>query len=624
MPARALVALVAVVAGLAPRASSATTSGVTVAITPVGSTSVHQGASFRFTATAQNPDPTPATVTVLFELAAPAGREAPVDFRKWTVTVPSLGSASTAAAATSAQWFAELGTFTVTPLIDGVGAGSPLSYDVTAATVVVPQFVDVTASAGLSTTLPKAVCGDWGAGAAWGDVNGDGALDLYVPSRTGPSQLWINDGTGHFTDQAAARGVDNVGFAGAGATFADYNNDGAEDLYVVNDGTPNRLFRNDGTGHFTDVTGVAGVGDAGVGPSAAWGDYNGDGFLDLYVVNHGTCGYVGQQDRLYRNNGAGTFTDVTDLLPAAATDGLGFQAAWFDVNGDGRQDLYLANDDVANSHDVNHLWRNDGPGPGGTWLLTDVSASSGADFAINSMGIGIGDFNRDGRLDLAISNKGPTVLARNNGDGTFTNVAEAKAVARPMQSATQQSITWGLGFADFNLDGWEDLYVAAGAITSLVPQPNELFVNPGTGPFLDLSAPSGAMDAGGISRGVAFADYNGDGLVDLYVVDLGGSPHLYENVTPVPGLHWLEVRTTGTMSNRDGCGARLTVVAGGATMVREVLCGSTSLASGSDRTAHFGLGTASTVTSLTIDWPSGVRQVLTGLGADQLLQVTEP
>ncbi len=114
------------------------------------------------------------------------------------------------------------------------------------------------------------------------------------------------------------------------------------------------------------------------------------------------------------------------------------------------------------------------------------------------------------------------------------------------------------------------------------------------------------------------------GIVDFDVVDLGGSPNLYENGTPVPGLHWLEVRTTGTMSNRDGCGARLTVVAGGATMVREVLCGSTSLASGSDRTAHFGLGTASTVTSLTIDWPSGVRQVLTGLGADQLLQVTEP
>ena len=624
MPARALVALLALATGLLPRPSSAGTSAVTVALMPVGSISVHQGTSFRFSATAQNPDPAPAAVTVLFELASPGGRESPVDFRKWTVTIPAFGSASTSGAATSAQWFTGLGTFTVTPLIGGIAAGSPLSYDVTAATLVVPQFADKTASAGLSTTLPKPVCGDWGAGAAWGDVNGDGALDLYVPSRTGPSQLWINDGTGHFTEQAAARGVDDGGFAGAGAVFADYDNDGAEDLYVVNDATPNRLFRNDGTGHFTDVTATAGVGDGGVGPSAAWGDYDGDGYLDLYVVNHGTCGYAGQQDRLYRNDGDGTFSDVTDLLPAAATDGLGFQAAWFDYNGDGRQDLYLANDDVANAHDVNHLWRNDGPGPAGTWLFTDVSASSGANFAINSMGIGVGDFNRDGRLDLAISNKGATVLARNNGDGTFSNVAAAKAVARPMQSATQQSITWGLEFADFNLDGWEDLYVASGGITSPVPQPNELFVNPGTGPFLDLSAPSGAMDAGGVSRGVAFADYNGDGLVDLYVVDLAGSPHLFENVTPVPGLHWLEVRTTGTVSNRDGCGARLTLVAGGATLVREILCGSTSLASGSDRTAHFGLGSASSVTSLTIDWPSGEHQVLTGVAADQLLRVTEP
>ncbi len=421
-------ALVALVLGLVPRSTPAAASGVTVALTPVGSTSVHQGASFRFTATAQNPDPTPATVTVLFELAAASSRETPVDFPKWSVTIPAFGSASTSGSATSAQWFAELGTFTVSPLIDGVAAGAPLSYAVTAATVVVPQFVDVTASAGLSTTLPKPVCGDWGAGAAWGDVNGDGALDLYVPSRTGPSQLWINDGTGHFTEQAAARGVDNVGVAGAGATFADYDNDGHEDLYVVNDGSPNRLFHNDGTGHFTDVTATAGVGDIGSGPSAAWGDYDNDGFLDLFVVNHGTCGFVGQQDRLYHNNGDGTFTDVTYLLPGLTTDGLRFQAAWFDYRGDGRQDLYLANDDVANSHDVNHLWRNDGPGPGGTWLFTDVSASSGADHAVNSMGIGIGD-----SIETAGSTSRSRTRARRCSRGT-TATGRSRTSPRPRAS----------------------------------------------------------------------------------------------------------------------------------------------------------------------------------------------
>jgi enediyne biosynthesis protein E4 len=240
-----------------------------------------------------------------------------------------------------------------------------------------------------------------------------------------------------------------------------------------------------------------------------------------------------------------------------------------------------------------------------------------------AMGIGIADFDRDLDLDMAISNILGNVVARNNGDGTFSSVASEVRAARPFQSADVHSVTWGLAFYDFNLDGWEDLYAAAGSIPDTTPQPNELFVADGHGKFLDLSAPSGAADDT-TSRGVAFADYDGDGLVDFYVLDQWGSPRLYHNVTPVAGLHSLEVLTVGTASNRDGCGGTILVTAAGSKMLREVLCGSTSLASGSDRTVHFGLGTATVVAKLVVTWPSGVRQVLRNLPADQLLTLVEP
>jgi hypothetical protein len=240
-----------------------------------------------------------------------------------------------------------------------------------------------------------------------------------------------------------------------------------------------------------------------------------------------------------------------------------------------------------------------------------------------SMGLGIADFDRDQDLDFAVSNIEGNVLARNNGDGTFTDVAAVARVARPFQYAGRHSITWGLAFHDFNLDTWEDLYVAAGTIYDLVDQPNELFVADAKGRFLDLSAPSGSADPG-LSRGVAFADYDSDGLIDFYVVDQLGSPRLYHNVTSSAGTHWLEVDPIGTASNRDGCGARLTLVIAGARLLREVFCGSTSLSSGGDAAVHWGLGSAATATRLIVEWPSGRRQVLRNITADRRITVTEP
>lgn len=607
--------------------------------------SAPQGIPFAFRATVSNPKRIPVEADISFVLVAPKPDGRSVPFLRKIVVIPPSTTATVDGTVTSAQWFSKRGSFRIEALASlakGTIAGEPLTFKVVESPVIVPTFQDVTTTAGLSTMVPDGSCGHWTNGAAWADVNGDGALDLFLTRGNQPPQLFSNDSHGHFRDVAAASGIDNGGLIAQGAVFADYNNDGYPDLYVLNDGA-NRLYKNDGIGHFTDVTQLAGVDDAGsIGTSASWGDYDNDGFLDLYVTNHSRCKgtVVGHfleylPDVLYHNNGNGTLSDVTALLEHdlsatvdGSTIGAGFQAAWFDYNGDGRQDLYLANDYLAQAPDANHLWRNDGPGAGGGWQFTDVSAPSGTGYAMNTMGIAVGDYDRDLKLDLALSNISGDKLLHNTGDGTFTDVAGPAGLSRPEQRLDQRSVTWGPMFSDLNNDGWEDLYFAAGYLEAYPgdvggPQHNELFVNQGKGRFADLSAPSLADDSGQ-SRGVALADYDRDGRVDIYVVNQGGSPHLYRNVTPMGNRHWLEVDTTGTVSNRDGCGARLTLTAGRVSMLREVFCGSTSVSSGSDSTVHFGLGTATRVTQLVVQWPSGIKQVLRNLKPDRLISVTEP
>ena len=623
-PARRLTAVSALVSlTLVPLSAHAAADRVGIKLRPVGPTSMAQGSPFSFRATLRNPDPNQAQVTVTFRVVNVDGGGGAVDAIAWHATVPGEGTTSASFAPVSSQWFADQGTFEVHALINGQDATAPLAFVVGAPIVAVPRFEDVTAQAGLDTTIGQSMCGAWAAGAAWADVDADGDLDLYVPRGNDPAQLWINDGTGHFTEEAAARGVDDLGASGLGAVFADYDNDGDQDLYVSNDG-PNRLYRNDGTGHFTDVAEAAGVLSLTDDVSAAWGDYDNDGYLDLYVVSNSPClpPLFYAQDHLFHNEGDGTVTDQTSLLPAASTFGAGYQAAWFDYDGDGDQDLYLANDRWGPAPDANHLWRNDGPGLAGTWRFTDVSADSQTGYFINSMGIAVGDFNRDLRLDFAISNISGNALARNDGDGSFTNVASTVGVARKFQEAGVASITWGLAFADFNLDGWEDLFVAAGDIDDRQTQPNEVFTAGGDGTFLDLSALSGADDSRS-GRGVAIADYDRDGRLDVYVVNRLGSPILYRNATATSD-HWLEVDLTGTRSNRDGCGARLILTAGGTRQLREVFCGSVGLSSGSDTVAHFGLGAGDRVDRLLVEWPSGQRQVLRNLTADRVVTVVEP
>jgi enediyne biosynthesis protein E4 len=610
--------------------SPAAAQDIDVVLHSSGDLIIGQGNAIAFTLDVQASQ----NYTIQGELSvSPTGDPASaVPFEAVTISVEAGVPVSTSYEVFPSQWFSETGSYSI--WMDSPQASvEPLAFTIDKSHITVPRFQDVTADAGLTTQNGDQdhCLGDtYSSGAAWGDVEGDGDLDLYLPGNTGAAHLWVNDGTGHFTDRASESGVTNDEF-GIAATFADYDNDGDPDLHVVNRG-PDRLYRNDGTGHFVDVAQAAGVAGDLPGASAAWGDYNSDGHLDLYVVTWGKrCDVPGDQlwtyyaDALYRNNGDGTFTDVADYLHiTGSTMGTGLQAAWVDYDLDGDVDLYLANDFTQGpGAEPNVLWRNDGPSQdGGSWVFTNVSGETKAGIAVHSMGIAIGDYDRDLDFDMAISNIGPTALMRNQ-QGKFQSVAKEAGVQRPFQQLGVRAITWGLDFEDLNNDGWEDLYVAAGPLDKPTLQPNELFTNARDGTFLDHSAPSGADDVG-VSRGVAFADYDRDGDVDLYVVNQSGEPHLFRNITDVPRNHWLEVRLIGRKSNRDGCGARLTLHLSNAKLLRQAFCGSTSFGSGNDPAIHFGLGRARRIEKLSILWPSGKKLVRRDLSVDRLLTLREP
>src|SRR6478735_6448231 len=351
----------------------------------------------------------PVDITIGPDLGADlssAAAAVPVTFYSTQIFVGAGGEANEDVVVTPAQWYGTSGPFTLTASVDGEAAGEPLVVDVGDADVVVPRFEEVAADVGIVTSVPAAGCGQFSNGAAWADIDGDDDLDLLVTRLGDPMALFVNDGTGHFADEATERGL---GFGDANnVAFADYDNDGDADVLVVRDGS-DRLLDNDGTGHFADVSATAGIGDDDRrGMDASWADYDGDGLLDVYVSNYMHClgdwsteeEVISQvaydPDTLYHNNGDGTFTDVTALLEHDPDDyddgttiGAGFGASWFDYDGDGRLDLYLANDFVGPLPDYNRMWHNEGPDADGGWTFTDVSLDTGTALFMNTMGIGV-------------------------------------------------------------------------------------------------------------------------------------------------------------------------------------------------------------------------------------------
>jgi len=479
-------------------------------------------------------------------------------------------------------------------------------------------FIDVSRSAGITHNrlgTTKAI------GQAWGDYDNDGWLDLYVTDTEGPNVLYRNQGDGTFSVSDLSKSVELRNQESTGVTFADYDNDGWRDLYIVSRG-PNVLFRNlDGRG-FEDVTEFAGVSDPLDGKSASWGDFDQDGYLDLYVTNwscYPDCGRptYGDSDHLYRNIGDGTFEDVTVYL-GAQTMGAGHAASFLDFDNDGDLDIYLVNDQFINAIG-NVLWRNDGPGCKG-WCFTAISEQAGVDQRVMGMGIASADYDNDGDLDIYFSNAGPMTLLQNQMDGSFENVAQAAGVETP------ESVGWGAVFLDYDNDGWRDLYLAvAMKLYFQAPPGNILFHNNADGTFTRIACDTGASDVGG-TIGIAYADYDQDGRMDFVIGNHVDGYHLYRNQGVASSEnHWITVELVGDGPvNRDAVGARvyLTTEIGPAQM-DEVINGS-SMGSGNELAMHFGLGLSKKVSKLTVVWPDGLRQTFENVSADQRYQLRYP
>jgi len=478
-----------------------------------------------------------------------------------------------------------------------------------------PVFVDVSKPAGIINNRVAGI--EMVAGQAWGDYDNDGWIDLYVTDPIGKNTLYRNNGDGTFSVSNLADQVAITNTYSQGATFADYDNDGWKDLLVVNWGQ-DHLFHNEQGMGFVDVSRQAGIIDDRNSKSASWGDYDNDGYLDLYIANwscYPKCGRQldGEPDRLYHNNGDGTFTEVTDLLNGGVT-GAGFIANFTDYDNDNDLDIYLVNDEFVNPIG-NKLWRNDGAGCNG-WCFTQVAKEANAHSNVFGMGLAAGDYDNDGDLDYFYSNVGPMELLQNQGDGTFVNVAEEAGVSFP------NGIGWGAVFLDYNNDGWRDIYLSiADTADHKDVGANKLFHNNANGTFSSVSCSNEATDIR-MSIGVAYADYNHDGWVDLIVGNLDEGYRLYKNQQgQSTNNHWLSIELVGAEPiNRDAVGARVYVTTpNGITQMQEVISGSSVMA-GNDLAQYFGIA-GERIADVRIRWPNGEEQVIYNVKADQRYKI---
>ncbi len=495
-----------------------------------------------------------------------------------------------------------------------------------------------------------------GSGAGFFDADNDGDLDLYIANgstfstyheQSGPGNvLYMNGGQGTFTDHTATSGSGHAGW-GTGVAVADVDNDGYRDLYATNYG-PNVLFLNNGAGTFTDHTIAARVGGDQFSASAAFFDYDNDGDLDLYVSNYvvfdaknrpkdpelctfygglkvycGPKGLVGAPDVLYRNEGTGIFVDVTLASGVAKANryyGLGVVPA--DYDDDGFLDLFVANDETPNV-----LFHNNGNG-----TFQDVALIAGVAYNADGdteagMGVDFGDYDNDGDPDLYITHffTETNTLYRNEQGARFTDVTTTAGLAAP----TVDLLGWGTRFFDYDNDGLLDLFVANGHVYPQVDrietgssygQVNQLFKNKGAGRFLPLES-SGALALEKVSRGSAFGDYDDDGDVDIFVVELNDTPTLLRNEGGNAG-NWISLRLFGREDNRDGVGARIHLRANGLSQWRDVN-GAGSYLSHSDLRVYFGLGAANRVEQIDISWPNGTSSTLRDLPVNKLLVVDQ-
>ena len=427
-------------------------------------------------------------------------------------------------------------------------------------------------------------------GATWGDYDNDGDPDLYLV-KNGPNRMFQNT-NGTFADVTSTAQV-GTGNTGQTAIFGDYDNDGFLDLYVTNFDAANVLFNNDGDATFTNTTASAQVNVGTSGGGAGWADYDNDGDLDLYATRFNTF------NAFYRNDGPGVpFTSFAGDVGIHDT-GTGWGVGWADYDNDGDSDLYVVNGGTG----TDRLYRNDGPGNSFASVAGDVGITDGG----SGNGLTWTDYNGDGDLDLYVANNTTAnKLFLNDGDGTFTDITTGSVAADSGPGIIPAA-------ADYDLDGDSDIFATN------FNADNRLFENDGNASFIDITTTAEVGGSSRSSQGTTVADYDLDGDPDIYVVNRSQANRLFRNNSS--GINYLQVDLTGAVSNRSGIGARVTATTGGTSQIRAV-DGSGYLGQPTLR-LNFGLGSASTVNQLTVEWPSGQIQSFNNVAANQVFPVTE-
>ncbi len=514
-----------------------------------------------------------------------------------------------------------------------------------------PVFTDVTDAAGIhfkhsygDFELSNIVEGT-GAGAMFFDYNGDGWLDIYfvngcwlkeISDNRGRSlrgklsnALYRNNGDGTFTDVTKQAGVADEEHYGVGCSAADFDNDGDLDLYVLNYG-PNVFYRNNGDGTFTDISKESGLANPNWSLSAPWFDYDNDGDLDVYVANYleydsgrfrsyyaaagypGPLSYRGQPDALYRNNGDGTFTDVTKEAGLYQPNGRAMSATVADLNNDGYLDIYVPNDAMEN-----YYFRNKG---NGTFveegLVMGLAFGEGGQ-GVSSMGPAVGDVDRDGWLDIYIPDMGYGCLLMNRKD-----YFEDRTAPTNLAVVCGQYTGWGGILFDYDCDGYLDVFVATGNAHHEYTEEDVLMRNDGAGKFVDVAKQSGEyFGQKYVGRGATYGDYDNDGDLDLLVINLNDRARLLRNDGGNRN-HWLTVQARLSGGKTDAVGARVTVTTGSFAQVRDLIP-VTGYLSGADPRCHFGLGSAGKADSVEIRWPDRRVTRLTDVQANQFLTVIQ-
>ena len=527
------------------------------------------------------------------------------------------------------------------------------------------RFHDVGVEAGITTAPHSAPVKQYlvemmGGGVALFDCDNDGKLDIVTVTdstvdtylRGGELMLTLYhqdtspNGPLHFTDVTVASGLTTKGW-GMGIAVGDYDNDGLPDIFVTGYGH-NVLYHNVGGCKFEDVTAQKRVSGGGFSVGAAWADYDRDGRLDLFVSRYvdtdlrnlpkpGDKGFQyqglpievpllkGETDLLYRNTSNGPFEEISQKAGVSNPDKrLGMGVVWGDYDHDGWPDLFVTND-----MGPNFLFHNKHNGTFEEVGLISGTALSGEGRSMGNMAADFADYDRNGTLDLVVTRYGyqPMSLYKNEGEAGFSDQAFAAGLAQPKD----QLVAWGAGFADFDNDGWPEIFIANGNVSSMVDnlphelryhEPIQLFRNQHNGSFLEIANAAGLNDGSLHSRrGTAFGDINNDGNVDVVVYNVGGPPSVFLNETK-SSKHRVLLQLVGKKSNRSAIGTRVEVSAGSLVQIDEVRGGGSYL-SANDQRLHFGLGNEAVIKNLKIEWSSGLIENLTNVPADNLYQIVE-